>query len=305
MKRYIVNILLFFGIVAVIDIFVGFVGDYLQAHAKGGSTKEFNDLVKNDKHDILVLGSSRAHHHYDSPFLSDTLGLDVYNAGYNGNGVILAYGILEMTLKNYKPKLVIFDVEPAFDINVYSEDNQHKRYISNLKPYYNIEEIGSIIKDISVEEWYKVHSGMMRYNTDIIKMTIDNVICRSNPVKGFTPINGVYVDETNKDDKFGGKNETQIDTLKIYYIERLICLAQNNDVPIMLVASPKYNATASSVYAPVKTICKKQNVPFYDYYASSAYKAHVEWFNEPMHLNRNGARHFSEEILEDINSIIR
>ena len=127
MKKFIFNILLFFGIVAVFDICVGFAGDYLQAHAKGGSTKEFNDLVKKDKHDILVLGSSRAHHHYDSPFLSDTLGLDVYNAGYNGNGVVLAYGILEMAIKNYKPKLVIFDVEPAFDINVYSEDNQHKR----------------------------------------------------------------------------------------------------------------------------------------------------------------------------------
>ena len=170
-----------------------------------------------------------------------------------------------------------------------------------MKPYYDIEEIGAIIKDISEEEWYKVHLGMMRYNTDIIKMTIDNVICRSNPVKGYIPANGVYVDDKkNKDDSHKRGDEPQIDTVKLEYIERLICLAKSNGVPIMLVASPKYSASDSSVYAPVKAICKKYGVPFYDYYTASAYKAHPEWFNEPVHLNRQGARLFSEEIVSHI-----
>ena len=100
MKKYIVRIILFFAIVVLVDFVVGWAGDYLQTHAKGGDTKAINDLVKKDQHDILILGSSRAHHHYDTPFLSDTLNLDVYNAGYDGNGVILAYGILQMILES-------------------------------------------------------------------------------------------------------------------------------------------------------------------------------------------------------------
>ena len=87
---------------------------------------------------------------------------------------------------------------------------------------------------------------------------------------------------------------------KLEYIERLICLAKSNCVPIMLVASPKYSASESSVYAPVKAICEKYGVQFYDYYTASAYKAHPDWFNEPMHLNKTGARLFSEEIVSNI-----
>ena len=102
-----------------VDIAVGFVGVYLRDNARGGDTRQFNDLAMRAEHEILILGSSRAHHHYDSPFLSDTLGIDVYNGGIDGNGVVLAYGILEMVLNRYKPKLVVFDVEPAFNINIY------------------------------------------------------------------------------------------------------------------------------------------------------------------------------------------
>ena len=114
MKKYLLHILLFFAFVAVVDVSVGSFGRYLQGHAKGGSTRQFDDLVMKDQHDVLILGSSRARHHYDTPFLSDTLGLDVYNAGYDGNGVVLAVGILKMVLNRYCPKLVIFDVEPPF-----------------------------------------------------------------------------------------------------------------------------------------------------------------------------------------------
>ena len=68
MKKYITNILLFFAIVAMIDLCIGYFGDYLQAHAKGGVTMRINDIAMKDCHDVVVLGSSRAHHHYDTPF---------------------------------------------------------------------------------------------------------------------------------------------------------------------------------------------------------------------------------------------
>ena len=305
MKKYILKIILFFAIVTVIDLCVGFVGRCLQAHAKGGTTKELNDLVMIDKHDVLILGSSRAHHHYDSPFLTDTLGLDVYNAGYDGNGVILAYGILEMVFKHYKPELVIFDVEPAFDIIVYDKDNQRKRYISDLKPYFDNPEVGAVIKDISTEEWYKVHSGMIRYNTDIIKIAIDNVLSRETPTKGFEPLGGKI--ENRQIDTSNGRHtgiNHQIDKVKLKYVEKLIDLAQNHNVPIVLIASPKYGSSDVSIYSPIISICEKKGVPFYNYYSNNVFMSHPDWFKEPMHLNATGAREYSLMLVDIINSYI-
>ena len=283
--------MIFFTIVAAIDLGVGYAGDYLVSHVKSGDTKRTNDLVMNDKHDVLILGSSRARHHYDAPFLSDSLGLDVYNAGYDGNGVVLAYGLLEMILERYHPKLIIYDVEPEFDINVYTGDNNHKRYISRLKPYYRHQAIGDIIADVSKEEWFKVHSGMMRYNMSILTMLTEGMHNSLDCNKGFSPMQGVYVCEpVDKDIK------EKIDTFKLEFIEKLITLAQTRQIPIVMVASPKYGQTNSAVLEPVKDICADKGVSFLDYYADTEFQSHKEWFKEPMHLNSEGARFFSKKV---------
>ena len=301
MKRFIINIIVFFAIVAVGDICVGFTGDYLQAHAKGGETRKTNDLVMNDHHDIVIFGSSRACHHYDAPFLSDTLGLDVYNAGYDGNGVVLSYGLLSMILERYKPQLVIFDVEPAFDIEVYPGDNGHKRYISTLKPYYNNAGAKEVIKDVSEEEWYKVHSGMMRYNTTIISKTLDYTKGDVINNKGYIPMHGVY---TGESPEHSGGTATNIDTFKLNYVEKLLALAKSKDVPIIVVASPKLGKTSSSELRPVMDICRKNKIVIWDYYAVPEFMLHKEWFNEPMHLNETGAREFSKKVVEKIKDLI-
>ena len=301
MKRYIVNILLFFLIIAAIDFAIGKLGDYLQTHAKCGETRSINDLVLKDCHDIVILGSSRAHHHYDTPFLSDTLGLDVYNAGYDGNGVVLAYGLLEMILNRYRPKLIIYDVEPAFDIYVYNNDNQHKRYISLLKPYYKNDVVGNVIKDVSIEEWYKVHSGLLRYNSNLVSKVVDNFFSRSLFPKGYHPLVGQYTSEPDT----SNTKTPRIDMFKLQYVDKLLQLAKSHDVPLIVVASPKYGANSSDIIYPVIEICNKHNVPFLDYYADVTFIKHKELFKEPMHLNQEGARLFSETIIEEIMQIIK
>ena len=294
------HILLFFVIVAAVDVSVGAFGRYLQGHAKGGSTRQFDDLVMKDRHDVLILGSSRAHHHYDAPFLRDTLGVDVYNAGFDGNGVVLADGVLEMVLNRYKPQLVLFDIEPDFDVNVYEKDNHHTRYIKNLKPYYREGGVSEIIKDVSMDEWRKVQSGLIRYNTEILGMAVDNLINRGMDRRGFQSLSG----KMEKDPEPKAPKKEELDPFKLAYVEKLIVLCQSNDVPLVLVGSPKYGKTDSEALRPVKDIANKYEVPFLDYYADPSFMAHKEWFKEPMHLNSEGARVFSKLIAQDISELL-
>lgn len=291
MKKFLTYIVLFFAAVGVIDLAVGFAGDYMVQHARGGTTKEFNDLLMNDSHDILVLGSSRALHHYDTPFLSDTLGLDVYNAGHKGNGIILADGILEMVLRHSVPRLVVCDVEPAYDIYEYDDDHD-RRYLSSLKPYWRFPEISRIFKDVSKKEWLKVHSGLYRFNTSIITLAVDHSFVRAESSGGFSPLSGSL-----KQAEAAKTNlEKAVDSLKLYHVERLIKAAQKKSVPLVFIASPKSGVDDSRELAPVKTICARYGVPFLDFYAASDYAAPYEWFQDPVHLNAVGARHFSADI---------
>lgn len=300
MKRYIINIFLFFGIVAVIDLGVGVAGDYLQAHAKGGDPRMLDNLVMRDHHDVIILGSSRAHCHYDTPYLSDKLGMDVYNAGYEGNGVVLSYGLLSMILERYQPKLVLFDVETSFDVFEYAADNNHKRYISSLKPYYRHTGVAGVIKDVSTEEWYKVHSGLLRYNSTLLSLAIDNVKSRPVLQAGYKPTYGEYT---------GGERPEEplppLDFFKLNYVEKLLQLAQEHNIPIAVVASPKYGKKNSDDLQTVKDICSKMDVPFIDYYSYRDFMAHKEWFKEPMHLNDEGARVFSRMMATEIEKLIK
>lgn len=293
MKRYIIKILLFFAIVAIIDISVGKFGDYLQANAQGGITSRTNDLLMKDNHDVVILGSSRAHHHYDAPLMSDILGLDVYNAGYDGNGIVLAYGILSMILERYNPQLVVFDVEAAFDINVYEPDNNHIRYLGYLKPYYRNATVAGIFKDISSEEWYKVHSGMIRYNTTILSMCADYNRSYDKSMRGYAPLEGQYIGEPETK-----KADVEVDYFKLAYVEKLIKLAKDKKVPLLIIASPMYGAESSYDVKAVIDICKTQGVPFLDYYSVNEYNNHKDWFKDSMHLNEIGAEQFTKELCE-------
>ena len=299
MKRFIIKVIVFFAIVGGIDVCVGFAGDYFQSHAKGGETRKINDLAMVDKPDILIMGSSRARHHYDAPFMSDSLGMNVYNAGVDGNGVVLAYGLLSLVLERYQPKLIVFDVEPSFDINKYDGDNGNKRYLTPIKPYYHHKGVEKVIKDISTEEWYKNHSGMIRFNTTIITKALDHFRGGAIVDNGYAPMNGVYEGEV----PIRSGTSPGIDFLKTQYVEDFIQMARAKSVPIVFVASPKYGALSSEELQPAIDICDKYNVAFLDFYADSFFMQQKELFVEPMHLNSKGARIFTSMLLRSLNEL--
>ena len=298
MKKFFFHILLYAAIITIIDLLIGGLGDFLQANAKGGSTKRTEDLVTNETHDIIVLGSSRAHHHYDTPFLSDTLKLNVYNAGYDGNGVILAYGLSSLFLERYRPKLIIFDVTPNFDIYCYAPDNNNSRYLSIIKPYYRRLPIETIMKDISYKDWIEVHSGMLRYNSRMVTYLLDYVGLSKDDNCGYAPMKGIL----NEDRTESPYLSSEVDSVKIKYVRELISLSKEYSTPIVFIASPWYGALDSSVMQPIKTICEDNDIAFIDYFSDLAFQK-IELFNDPGHLNNEGARLFSKKIIEKIDII--
>lgn len=298
MKRFIFKLMLFLAIIVVVDFMAGFVGDFLQTHAKGGYTRLTNDFVLKDSHDIIVFGSSRAKHHYDTPYLSDTLGLDVYNAGYEGCGVILADGLLELILERYTPKAIIYDVTYIFDIYEYANDNNDVRYLKWLKPYFRHQSVETLFKNVSKEEWYKVESGLIRYNSMLITMLQDNIIGNRLGNHGFEPMHGVLEDvvDESRESNMNAENALTIDSLKLKYVEHIIALAKKHNTQIVFVKSPRYGGTEASILQPIQNICEKQHVAFLNY---------VQEFQDPIffcdhsHLNEKGARIFSQAILNN------
>ena len=299
MRKYIIRILFFFVIVAATDQTIGNVADYFQSHAKGGDTKMLNDFVLEDKYDIIILGSSRAHHHYVPQVISESIGLSCYNGGRDGNGILFQYGIYRMITERYHPCMIIYDIEPSFDIYEYTDDINNTRYLSALKPYFKNTYVAQTFKDVSVKEYIKVHSGLCRHNSSLISEIIDFFIPRGNGLvmdNGYVPLFG----SINREPQVRPVKDDKADSLKIAYMYKFIKDASESKIPLLIVASPKYGATDSRHFDVIKDYCREFNIPFIDYYADSCFMHHKEWFKEPMHLNDEGARHFSKLITKYI-----
>lgn len=302
MKKFIIRVVAFVILVMSADQAVGYIGDYMIANVKSGRDAEIKHICFESEYDIIVLGSSRACHHYVPTIIEDSLNMDAcYNAGFDGNGVILMYSFLKQISERYTPKLVIYDVEPAFDYSVYLEDNNRKRYIDNLKPYYTNQIFKDIINDIDDNSNLKCLSGFYRYNCKLIQLYFEykNISDEHVCMKGYKPLEGTIDGTTSAADR----TQAEKDTTKIKYLKQLIELAQEKDIPLVLTASPKYKPQDYQKIKEIEAICKSYGIPFVDMYLDEEFQD-KDLFKDTSHLNNLGAEEFTKKIVRYINKIL-
>ena len=298
MKKFLINIAVFFAIVAVVDFSLGKVFYWLQSsEAKGRTQTEYyicNDL----KEDILVMGSSRATHHYVAKMISDSLGVTCFNGGQDGNGILLQYGRWKMISKHHLPKVIIYDIEPSFDLMV--DDNS--RYIDRLKPYSIDRDVNKYIAELFPMERFKMLSGLYRYNYKFLEIASD-CVRPSDSNYGYGPNHKQITQEMINRVRSGSNIIINpVDPVKIEYLQKLISEAQQNGVQVILISSPYWQGHDNFDLTAIKEIAAKLNIPFIDYVGSKI-RENPDWFADSMHLNDKGARVFTTDVIHRIKRI--
>ena len=261
MKKFILKVLLFFALVAVMDFAWGGIFSWLREYAKGGSTENCEYIANRCEDDIIILGSSRATHHYIPQIIEDSLGLSCYNCGEEGNGIVLAFGRFKMLTNRYKPKLVIYELTPGYD---YGIKEPNTKYLGYLRPYYDKNGIKRLFDDFDDEfSFLKMKSKMYQNTGKLLPDLVDNFVYRDNK-KGYTPLSGkIDVDYINKPTV---KEKMMIDSLKLLYLEKIILDTKEKDIPIVFMISPIFGLTSDVCnYEPAISLCKKHNIPFYNF----------------------------------------
>ena len=102
----------------------------------------------NNQSDIVILGASRAAHHYVPSVFEDSLHLTSHNYGMDGQNIFMHYFVLNSLLEHsgIKPKIVILEVG-AIDINYTPQWNTEKLNI--LYPYYHSDDgVKNLLSDV-------------------------------------------------------------------------------------------------------------------------------------------------------------
>ena len=300
MKRFLLKLSAFVIGLVIIDVIVGQVFSFMIAEAKSGDNLRNNYIIDGNQSDIVVLGSSRALHHYNPLILEDSMNLSCYNCGQLGNGIILNYAISKLSLERYVPKMVIYDVMPEYDLLV-GEDN-HK-YLGILRPYFEREGMIDVFDDVDKTEKWKMRSYMYKYNSKLYPVLRDYLSKEEkDPYKGFKP-EFKEMDSMQVSEKQRVPEEYTYDSLKIIYLQKL-CRLYPKNTKIVFVVSPIYNGLDSVVFKPVKDLCEDRNLIFLDFSNNPKYVHHNEYFRDGGHMNAMGANEFTKDLSVKIRELM-
>ncbi|HVY73932.1 MAG TPA: hypothetical protein VG890_03825, partial [Puia sp.] len=250
--------------------------------------------------EIIILGSSRAAHHYVSPVISRQLGISCYNAGKDKQRLRYCLAMLNMLYKRYYPKFVILDLNPtAFETAEGGLDE-----LSVLLPYYRSHpEIREIVNERSRFEWLKTYSLLYCYNSLPLKILFNNISNErdANERMGYVPL--VIHKEILPDKPEYLPSSQPIDQNLVNCFRSIISLTREKGSRLVVVVSPIYNQLPSGLktMALADSICKKENIAFLDYSHSEPFFSNgPRMFLDAGHLNDSSAVLFTKMLCIDL-----
>lgn len=247
---------------------------------------------------VVIVGSSRASHHYDPVIISDSLGLDAYNVGLDGRSLNHNCCVINSILDRYSPALIIWENGTDY---LFNETNDP---LEKLYPYYlkNAWVKETINEELSWTERVRLYSclcsSLYRYNPNVHRVVFQYLKSRSMPpdtLKGFMPLTPASNAKLDLDTVPVTAHE--LSPTKVRHLEALLRRVQERGVKMVMVDSPKYliipNRDNSSSRL-TRELCRKYGVMLIDNSQQPFFLKHKEYFKDDIHFNANGAKVYTE-----------
>lgn len=291
MKKFMIKLATFAMLMVAVDFTFGCVFTYLQNRAPYGNWQRLRYINCEMQDEVLIMGSSRASHHYVPQIIEDSLGMSCYNCGVDGNGIVMFLGNIKMFTERYTPKIIIYDVS-GFD----TKPDDHTTYLGWQKAYYDHPGVKEIFLDVDRKEQYKMYSQLYRWNFKFVQLLTDNVAQFVRTEKGYKPLSGVmdYVPGKDKNMITDAAEEYKYDDVKLRYMEEMMQICKDKGIRLIIASSPRYGATTSEEYAPVYAMADKYGFTIIDHYADSKFSADNKYFKDSSHMNKEGAEEFTK-----------
>lgn len=292
-KRFIFLFAGLFAALCIVDYGVGMFLEYFYFHQKQGKLYNITYALEKQTNDVIILGSSRAMHHYNPDIITDSLNLSCYNAGYDGQSILYHEAILNVMLQRYTPKIVILDIT-CYEL---LENETSYDLLSTLNPYVAkhpiLKETVGLRSDF---EAYKFISRIYPYNSLFARIAIGNLNFSTKDVSdnGFTAQPGIWNEPLNS---ITFQKEDILDDQKVNSFNRFLNHCKLKGVKLMVVYSPTYrlenNKSVSISY--IENTCKLHKIPFVSYQNNEIFMQNT-LFHDFDHLNDKGADLFSSDI---------
>lgn len=289
-KKLTFNILIILSITLLIDFVSGRILRYFYFHETSGLHYRTTYSMDSTRAQILIIGSSRANHHYVPSVFEDSINKTFYNAGRDGNGTFYQLALLKTIFKRYTPEIIIFDYS-----SVFVKGTEEYDQMASLLPYYRShKEIRPIIELRSPFEKLKLLSEIYPFNSQLLTISVGNLTMNKKRVaddKGYVALNKEWQFPL---DSVHSSSFAEIDTVKVNAFKECLTLSKNLGVKVFVVCSPIFQLYKTNQQIDMcSEICNEARVPFWDYSNDPFFLNNRQLFQDILHLNDKGAKIFS------------
>lgn len=282
----------FLVIVFLIDFSLGSIAKILFFKQETGKYARITYSVDRASEDILIFGSSHANRHYIPEIFERELDLTCYNAGVQGQKLIFQTALQEMILSRTTPELLVLNIDPNW---LYQSGEAYDR-LSDFNPYYW--EYRDILKPVlSLNSMFldlKLLFKSYQTNSTIIHM-LRYFVAPQKDYQGYRPLYG-QVENTDNEPQ---PEEGSVDPNFVTALQQFITNAREKNIKVLFLISPTIHHidySDNESMNMIKEIASAENVPMYNFIDDPFFQGKPRFFNDPIHLNDEGARLYSEKI---------
>lgn len=250
--------------------------------------------------DVVVIGSSKASHHYEPQMLEDSLGLTAYNCGQDGCFFLYQNCIINMILDRYTPKMILWDIQPgSFVGKDHSSEYQNIRYLS---PYYSANTWAkSYINSESPKMRYRMMSRMFAYNSKSLNYMFPLVTHSSATKNGYIPLatEGYFYPEMSKQ----AEEKGEINIAYLDLLDKTMKRCREKGVELRMYISPEFSQKSALTVAAedeIGRVAMCNDVSFTNAHSDEHFMQDATLFKDAGHLNDKGARMFTANVVRDI-----
>lgn len=291
-RTLIKNIALLFAIVFLLDRSIGGLLQYYFNREETGDNAKTRYALTEAKEDIIILGSSRAVHHYVPEELERATGLTCFNAGRDGMKMSYYKLLLDVMLTYHKPKIIILDLNYN---DLVTEARKDDALISGLLPYMDNKMVRKFVFEKQpLEGWKARVSKLYQFNSKPATILHHNLGLGEDDEDGYEPLEGSKIDKRYKV-HFNVSRYTE-DPELVKKLDDFVKKVKENGIELYIIYSPSLMRIKYDYISTPKRISAKYNVPLLNYSDFYTLKER-HLFYDKTHMNSEGAERFTQEIL--------
>ena len=308
-KKFFISSILFITLLFACDRVLGWWLEktfYMQTH---GDDLVSIHIAEQSREDVLILGGSRASHHYITDKIAQQTGMSCYNGGRDNMDVIYASAILDLVYQRYVPKVLILDVTPLELADTRERSMAIQRVSTALLPFsHKYPQLFSTVALANGLEPLKAQlSHIYPYNS-LVGSIVQNTYTHlgHQTIKGYEPLAG-HLDSANYTESVWGKyiDNYPLNRICVGRLSAIIDAAKKHHVRLITVVSPFYfpfEFSRNRSYLALKHTVEAAGYEFYDFSHATPFLKNPYLFKDDIHLNDSGANIYSKMIADLISS---